>query len=44
MMIQEEAENQREEVLREEACSQLLCEELFLTGVKYLLLDVLPQK
>lgn len=27
-MIQEEAEKQREKVLREEACFQLLCEEL----------------
>lgn len=35
-MIQGEAENPREEVLREGACFQPLCEELFLTGVKYL--------
>lgn len=36
MRIQEEAENQREKALREDAGFQLLCEELNLTGIKYL--------
>lgn len=36
MRIQEEAENQREQALREDAGFQLLCEELNLTEIKYL--------
>lgn len=35
VMIQEEAENQREEVIKE-ACFRLLGEALFLTAIKYL--------
>lgn len=34
-MIQEEAENQPEEVIKE-TCVQLLCEALFLTAITYL--------